>query len=120
VRGIGDKIALAVRDFFADPAVGRLIERLEKLGVNMVEIGGRVADGILGGKVVVITGTLPSLSRGDATRLVENAGGKVTSSVSRSTDFVVAGENPGGKLERARELGVEVIEEAELLRRLER
>ncbi len=120
VRGIGDKIAAVVRDFFADAGVQKLVLRLEKLGVNTVESGGSVVGGILAGKVVVITGTLPSLSRGEATKLVENAGGKVSSSVSRSTDFVVAGESAGGKLEKARELGIETIDEAELLRRLER
>ena len=67
---------------------------------------------------MVITGTLPTLSRTAATEAVEAAGGRVTSSVSRATSFVVAGEEAGGKLDRARELGVEVIDEAELLRRI--
>ena len=67
---------------------------------------------------IVLTGTLPTLSRGQATELVENAGGKVTSSVSKATDLVVAGEEAGSKLEKAQQLGVLVIDEAELKRRL--
>jgi DNA ligase (NAD+) len=68
---------------------------------------------------VVITGTLPSLTRPQATELVESAGGRVTSSVSKATSFVVAGDEAGGKLEKARTLGIEVIDEAELRRRAE-
>ncbi|GBC86791.1 DNA ligase [bacterium HR12] len=68
----------------------------------------------------MLTGTLPSLSREEATRLAEEAGAHVASGVSRKTDFVVAGESPGSKLQRALELGVEVIDEAEFLRRLGR
>ena len=74
-------------------------------------------DGPLTGFTVVITGTLPSLSRGEATALVERAGGRVTSSVSKKTSFVVAGEEAGSKLDKAKELGVEVIDETELRRR---
>jgi DNA ligase (NAD+) len=120
VHGIGRKIAEAVRDFFASPDMNRVIARLKRHGVNMVETTARNAAGILRGKVVVITGTLPTLSRGEATRLVEDAGAKVTSSVTKRTDFVVAGESPGGKLEKARELGVEILDEAGLRNRLER
>ena len=120
VHGIGERIASAVRDFFASAKVRRIVQRLEQHGVNMVEATGEASDGILRGKVVVITGTLPSLSRGEATKLVEQAGAKVTSSVTRRTDFVVVGENPGGKLDKARELGVEVIDESELRKRIGR
>jgi DNA ligase (NAD+) len=70
------------------------------------------------GKTVVITGTLPSLSRQQATELVEANGGRVAGSVSKSTDFLVAGDAAGSKLDKARTLGVEVIDEAELLRRI--
>jgi DNA ligase (NAD+) len=76
------------------------------------------ADGPLSGRTFVITGTLPTLSRTEAADLIEQAGGRVAGSVSRKTDAVVAGEDPGSKLEKAKELGVEVIDEPELLRRL--
>jgi DNA ligase (NAD+) len=72
------------------------------------------AEGPLSGRTFVITGTLPSLSREEATQRIEAAGGKVTNSVSRRTDYLLAGEDPGTKLERARELGTEVIDEERL------
>jgi DNA ligase (NAD+) len=78
------------------------------------------ADGAFKGLKVVLTGTLPTLSRPQATELIESAGGKVTSSVSKATDLLVAGDEAGSKLDRARELGITVIDEAELLRRLGR
>ncbi len=86
----------------------------------MSEPVGPATSGALRGAVVVLTGTLPSLSRTEAGSIVEAAGGKVTSSVSKKTSFVVAGADAGGKLDKARELGVEVIDEAELLRRVGR
>jgi DNA ligase (NAD+) len=76
------------------------------------------AGGALSGKTVVITGTLPTLSRAKATATIEAAGGRVTGSVSKATDFLLAGEEAGSKLEKAKSLGVEVIDEAELLRRV--
>ena len=76
------------------------------------------ADGALRGQTVVITGTLPTLSRQQATAMIEQSGGRVTDSVSRKTSFVLAGENAGSKLEKAKSLGIEVIDEKELQRRL--
>jgi len=73
-----------------------------------------VADSKLAGKIFVLTGTLPSLSREDAKALIETAGGKVSGSVSKKTDYVVAGAEAGSKLEKAQELGVKVIDEAKL------
>jgi DNA ligase (NAD+) len=118
VRGIGETIARAVTGYFADPAGRKLVERLEELGLNMREEQAAGADGALSGSAVVLTGTLPTLSRQRATEMIERAGGRVTSSVSKATTFVVAGEAAGGKLDRARTLGVEIIDEAELLRRI--
>jgi DNA ligase (NAD+) len=73
------------------------------------------ADGPLAGKTLVLTGTLPNLTREDATERVEAAGGKVTGSVSKKTDYVVAGEDPGSKLTKAQELGTEILDEDGLL-----
>lgn len=118
VRGIGDTIAQSVAEYFANPGVRDLVERMRARGLRFDEPNAVQADGPLTGATVVITGTLPSLSRGEATAMVEQAGGRVTSSVSRKTTFVVAGEEAGSKLDKARELGVEVVDEAELRRRV--
>jgi NAD-dependent DNA ligase (contains BRCT domain type II) len=118
VRGVGPIIAEGVVKYFKDAGAKRLIEKLRKAGVNFTEPRQVVAGGALEGKTVVITGTLPTLTRPKATEVVEKAGGRVTSSVSKSTSFLVAGEEAGSKLEKARSLGVEVIDEAELLRRI--
>ncbi len=118
LHGVGRTMAESVHAWLAEPAVRDLIDRLARAGVRMDEPRAATASGALKGKKVVITGTLPTLSRPQATERVEAAGGKVTSSVSKATDFVVAGEEAGSKLDKARELGIEVIDEAELLRRI--
>lgn len=118
VRGIGDVIAQSVRSFFDNPTSAALVARLQALGVRLDEPQAQQASGALNGAVVVITGTLPTLSRTEATAVVEQAGGRVTSSVSKKTTFVVAGDEAGSKLDKAVALGVEVIDEVELLRRV--
>ena len=118
VRGVGGTIAHAVTGYFGNPAGRDLVDRLERLGVNMMEAQPAASGGALMGSTVVLTGTLPPLTRPQATERIERAGGRITSSVSKSTTFVVTGESAGGKLEKARALGVEIIDEAELLRRL--
>ena len=118
VRGVGATIAHAVIGYFADPAGRDLIARLERRGLTMTEARAAASGGALAGSTVVLTGTLPTLTRPQATERIERAGGRITSSVSKSTTFVVSGESAGGKLEKARALGVEIIDEAELLRRL--
>jgi DNA ligase (NAD+) len=120
VPGIGTAIAEAVVAFMAEPRNQQLIGRLREAGVNFVEPRAAGADGALAGKSYVLTGTLPTLSRSQATELIESAGGRVAGSVSKKTDAVVAGEEAGGKLDKAKSLGVEIIDEAELLRRLGR
>ena len=117
VRGIGGIIAAAVTGYFTDPAAKELIAKLRAAGVNLTEPQTAAAEGPFSGMSVVITGVLPTLSRAKAGEMVERAGGRVTGSVSKSTSFVVVGEDAGSKLEKARSLGIETIDEAELLRR---
>ena len=118
VRGIGATIANGVVAYFSDPAGRTLVEKLRARGVNFTEPRAVVAGGPFSGKTAVITGTLPTLSRARATSVIEAAGGRITGSVSKSTSFLVAGEEAGSKLEKAKSLGVEIIDEAELLRRI--
>jgi DNA ligase (NAD+) len=118
VRGIGDIIASSVAGYFDDPTARRLLEKLRARGLRFDEPNAVQADGPLTGATIVLTGTLPTLSRGDATALIEKAGGRITSSVSKKTTVVVAGDEAGSKLDRARDLGVPVIDEAELLQRV--
>jgi DNA ligase (NAD+) len=120
VRGVGDIIAQAVRQYFDQPSAMVLVQKLADRGLTLSEPRRAAADGALRGLTVVITGTLPTLSRAQATSLVEEAGGRVTSGVSKATSFIIAGADPGSKLEKARTLGVEVIDEAELLARIGR
>jgi DNA ligase (NAD+) len=120
VRGVGDIIADGVVSYFSNRSAKRLIEKMRDAGVNFVEPRQVAAGGALSGKTVVITGTLPNLSRTKATEVVEQAGGRVTNSVSKATSFLVAGEEAGSKLDKAKALGIEIIDEAELLRRVER
>jgi DNA ligase (NAD+) len=117
IRGIGPAIAEAVAGSFADPQNQKLVKRLEELGLNMEEPTTAESKGPLAGQTFVITGTLPSLSRARAAELIESAGGHVTDSVSRKTTAVVVGADAGSKLEKAKALGIPVIDEAELLRR---
>ena len=119
VRGIGGIIARSVAEYFSEPNTRKLMERLRKAGLTLTEPKAKSVGRSLAGVTVVITGTLPTLSRAAATELVQSHGGNVTSSVSKSTTFVVAGEAAGSKLEKARTLGIEVIDEAGLLRRVE-
>jgi DNA ligase (NAD+) len=120
VRGVGDIIAEAVDHYLQDPSARALIGKLEAHGLMLEEPRRAAADGALRGQTVVITGTLPTLSRGQATAMIEEAGGRVTSGVSKATSFVLAGADPGGKLEKARTLEIEIIDEAELLARIGR
>ena len=117
VNGIGPVIARAVAGFFAEGRNRDLVERLRKAGLDFTEPRAHDDTGPLAGRTYVLTGTLPTLSRTDATALIERAGGRVAGSVSRKTDAVVAGDDAGSKLEKARTLGIEIIDEGELVRR---
>ncbi|MGO9607315.1 MAG: NAD-dependent DNA ligase LigA [Candidatus Binataceae bacterium] len=118
VRDIGPEVARSVREYFDEPRNMKAVRRLEKvLDIETpAEPSGR---GALRDKTFVLTGTLDTLSREDAERRIMAAGGRVTSSVSRKTDFVVAGAEPGSKLRKAAELGVRVLDEPGLLKLLE-
>jgi DNA ligase (NAD+) len=115
-HGIGPAIAASVRTFFDDESNRRVLDELRGLGVDLTERAA-VVDGPrpLAGKTFVITGTLAGLSREGARELVESRGGRVTSSVTRKTDYVVVGEAPGSKADDARRLGVPVLDEAAFL-----
>jgi DNA ligase (NAD+) len=113
VEGVGPVMAEQLREELAEEPTLDLIARLRDRGLRF-ELSAaerRAESGPLDGKTLVLTGTLPELSREDATKLIRRAGGKVTGSVSRKTDYVVAGDSPGTKLARAQELDVEVIDE---------
>ena len=115
VEGIGEQIAEAVAFFFQQPPNRAAIERLRAHGVDMTAPKReRAATGALHGKTFVLTGTLPSLTREAATELIVEAGGKVSSAVSKKTDYVVAGEEAGSKLAKAQSLGVPIVDEAGL------
>ena len=119
VEGIGPVLARQVQEELSDEATLNLIHRLRQRGLRF-ELSPeerRAEGGPLQGKTFVLTGTLTSMTREEATAAIRRAGGKVTSSVSKKTDYVVAGDSPGSKLQKADELGVEVIDE-ERLRRL--
>ena len=119
VRGIGQTIADAVAAYFNDPAAQALLAKLRRYSLNEVEPRSAGAGSALAGQTFVITGTLPTLGRVQAKELIEAHGGRVTDSVSKKTTALVAGEEAGSKLEKARTLGVTIIDEAELLRRVE-
>ncbi len=115
-EGIGPILAEQIVEELHDDRTAELIERLRKAGLRM-ELDPserRVEGGPLDGKTLVLTGTLPDLSREQATKRIKRAGGKVVNSVSKKTDYLVAGDSPGSKLAKAEELGTEVIDEAKL------
>jgi DNA ligase (NAD+) len=117
-EGIGPEVASSTKLFFEQQANRAMIERLRAAGVEMAAPKRkRAADGKLAGKTFVLTGTLPSMTRDEATDLIVEAGGKVTGSVSKKTDYVVAGSEAGSKLTKAEQLGISIIDE-EGLRRL--
>jgi DNA ligase (NAD+) len=120
VHGIGPTIAASVHDYFNDPHIRTLLDRLRAAGLNTIEPQKAEVSSVFKGLTVVVTGTLPTLSRNEAKELIQSAGGKVTDSVSKATSLLVVGADAGSKLDKARALGTEVIDEAELLRRLGR
>jgi len=119
IDGFGDTMAAAICEYFSQDSSRELIEELRSLGVNMVAEKKGTGEGVLSGLTFVITGTLPTLSRTDAAGLIEENGGKVASSVSKKTNYLLAGEKAGSKLDKANQLGVTVISEEQLRQILE-
>jgi DNA ligase (NAD+) len=118
---IGPTIAASIHAWFADERNRDLVRRLVEAGVSpRVERGGPEVAQVLAGRTIVLTGSLDSLTRDQAARAVEERGGRVASSVSKKTDYVVVGEDAGSKAERARELGVTMVDEAGFQRLLEK
>lgn len=113
VDEIGDVIAKSIVGFFRQEQNLDIVENLRKYGVNFV-CNETKKEGVFNGKVFVLTGTLPTLTRSEASRIIEDNGGKVSSSVSKKTDYVLAGEEAGSKLDKANQLGIAVITEEEL------
>ena len=116
VRDVGPIVAQSILQFFAEPHNLDVVNKLRAAGVHWPESQGlQQSAGILNGKTLVLTGTLPTLTRDAAKEKIEAAGGKVAGSVSKKTDYVVAGEEAGSKLAKAQELGVPILDEAGLL-----
>jgi DNA ligase (NAD+) len=113
-QGVGPKMAATIYEQLDDEQMRTLIDELAKRGLSMEEEGPPPGEGPLAGKAFVLTGTLPDLTREQATEMITAAGGRVTGSVSRKTDYVVAGASAGSKLAQAEKLGVAVIDEAGL------
>lgn len=116
VRDVGPIVAQSILQFFAEPHNLEVVKKLRAAGVHWVDSAGmQQSAGILAGKTLVLTGTLPTLTRDAAKEKIEAAGGKVAGSVSKKTDYVVAGEEAGSKLVKAQELGVAILDEVGLL-----
>jgi DNA ligase (NAD+) len=116
VEGVGPIMALQINESLTEEATWALVEKLKEKGLRLAADPSerRASGGPLEGRTVVLTGTLPKLTREEAAAMVKAAGGKVTNSVSKKTDYVVAGESPGSKLAKAEQLGTEILDEAGL------
>ncbi|MBP3348445.1 MAG: NAD-dependent DNA ligase LigA, partial [Clostridia bacterium] len=112
-------IAVSIRQYFDQPKNVEVVQRLKSYGVKTTQEKAVISSNALfEGKSFVLTGTLPTYSRGEASALITGAGGKVVSSVSKNTDYVLCGDKPGSKYDKAVKLGVTIIDEDELVRML--
>ncbi|MBZ5551951.1 MAG: NAD-dependent DNA ligase LigA [Acidobacteriia bacterium] len=118
VEEVGPRVGEAILEFFHEPRNLELLKKLREAGLQFEQKKARKAEGRFSGKQFVLTGTLAHYSRDEATRMIEEAGGRVTGSVSKNTNYVVAGDEPGSKLQRARALGVPVLSEDDLSKML--
>ncbi len=118
IKEIGPVVASDIHGFFSAKHNMEVIEKLKLAGVNMKRLRSRVTNNILGGKIFVFTGEMSKYSRNEASNLVKSLGGRVSSAVSRETDYLVAGSEPGSKYDKAMKLGVRVINEKEFLKML--
>lgn len=114
IPGIGQKTGMEVRDYFNNEKNLQLMDEFKAVGINPVQDVESVSD-ILKGQKIVLTGTLTNMTRDEAEDIIKSMGGKPTSAVSKNTSFVIAGENPGSKFDKARELGVKILTEKEFL-----
>ena len=123
VTEVGPAVAQSVLDFFASAAGKKILQRLKQLGIQpkSEKVSARkVAELPLAGKIFVLTGALPSMTRAEATQEIEALGGKVSSSASKKTSYVLAGADAGSKLAKARKLGIRILNEAEFRKMLAR
>lgn len=117
---IGPVMAQSVFQYFNDPKNRRLINKMLDAGVRPAAQGKKTAKGSLAGQTFVVTGSLDNFTRQQAEAAIRQAGGKVSSSVSKKTDFVLAGKEPGSKLDKANQLGVKVISEKQFLEMIDK
>jgi DNA ligase (NAD+) len=117
IPDVGPVVASSIVNFFADTRNCQIVEGLKARGVNFTYLGSTVsvANSYFSGKTIVLTGTLSKYGRKEATEILENLGAKVTGSVSKATDVVVAGLEAGSKLDKARELGITILDEEQFL-----
>ena len=118
IQDIGPKVAESIYEWWHERENVKLVEKLERNGVAIEVSGAAAGGGKLDGKTFVLTGSLTGITREEAKARIREKGGDISSSVSKNTNYVVAGEEPGSKYEKAKELGVKIIGEKELLKML--
>ncbi|PIT86560.1 MAG: DNA ligase, partial [Candidatus Magasanikbacteria bacterium CG10_big_fil_rev_8_21_14_0_10_43_6] len=118
VPDVGKKVAQSLVEYFRDSLSQKRIDDLLRNGVNIQKMEVSKKSGVFAGKVFVLTGALPSLGRDEATEMIRSAGGSVSGSVSKKTDYLLAGENAGSKLQKAKDLGVPVLTEQAFLQQI--